>query len=278
VLGAGALVELEVLVDLRLALALGGLVDGELDEALAIADHLGHEGRVLGRDVVVGEVDHLGHREDVLVVLDPGLHRAELDVADDVVDGQQHPGVLEGVLDGGEAGEEGSVVAVALDEGVQCVAVSPDRGNVDRAMLVAELLGLGDADGAASGGLAIGVLDARHAEGDHAYPVAVLVLMGGDRGIGVQRAGQHEADAPLLQDVGDLVARAGLQAAVGDAPEAERVRVVVRGLQRVAHVELNVVNAVERHVVVIWDRRGDGRRRGLLGHAPSSSFVRGPGE
>src|SRR5256885_2854481 len=42
-----------------------------------------------GRDVVVGEVDHLRHPEHVLVVLHPPLHRTELDVADDVVDGQQ---------------------------------------------------------------------------------------------------------------------------------------------------------------------------------------------
>src|SRR6187200_2217208 len=41
VLRAGAAVELEVLVDLRLALALGGLVDRELHEALAVADDLG---------------------------------------------------------------------------------------------------------------------------------------------------------------------------------------------------------------------------------------------
>jgi hypothetical protein len=107
VLGPGALVELEVLVDLRLALALGGLVDRELHEALAVADDLGHERRVLGRDVVVGEVDHLGHPEDVLVELDPGLHRAELDVADDVVDGQQHAAVLGAVVDGLEAGRNG---------------------------------------------------------------------------------------------------------------------------------------------------------------------------
>jgi hypothetical protein len=51
--------------------------------------------------------------------------------------------------------------------------------------------------------------------------------MGGDRRVGVQRAGEDETDAALLQDVGDPVARAGLQPAVGDAPEAERVRVVV---------------------------------------------------
>ena len=86
VLGSGALVELQVLVDLRLALALGGLVDRELDAPVAVRDHLRHQRRVLGRDRLVGEVDHLGHPEHVLVVGDPLLHVPELDVADDVVD------------------------------------------------------------------------------------------------------------------------------------------------------------------------------------------------
>jgi len=41
----------------------------------------------------------------------------------------------------------------------------------------------------------------------------------------VQRARQHEADAALAQDVGYLLAVAGLEAAVGDSLEAQRVRV-----------------------------------------------------
>jgi hypothetical protein len=90
VLRARALVELEVLVDLRLALARGGLVDRELHAPVAARDDLRHERAVLRRDRLVGEVDHLGHPEDVLVVLDPLLHRAELDVADDVVDRDEH--------------------------------------------------------------------------------------------------------------------------------------------------------------------------------------------
>ena len=85
----GAPVELEVLVDLRLALALGRLVDRELHAAVAVGDDLRHQRRVLRRDVLVGEVDHLGHPEDVLVELDPLVHVAELDVADDVVDREQ---------------------------------------------------------------------------------------------------------------------------------------------------------------------------------------------
>ena len=147
----GALVELEVLVDLRLALALGGLVDRELHEALAVADDLGHERRVLGRDVLVGEVDHLGHPEDVLVVLDPRLHRAELDVADDVVDGQQHAAVLGAVLDG--ARSRGGRARRSRRARRRCAASRRRSGSwraLDGAVLVGELVGLGDALGAAA--------------------------------------------------------------------------------------------------------------------------------
>ena len=90
VLSARALVELEVLVDLGLAKALGRLVDRELDAAVPGGDDLRHQRRVLGRDRLVGEVDHLDHPEDPLVEVDPLLHVAELDVADDVVDREEH--------------------------------------------------------------------------------------------------------------------------------------------------------------------------------------------
>src|SRR5262249_1096836 len=59
VLCTRAVVELEVLVDLALALTLGRLVDRELDLPLAVRHHLRHQRGVLGRDVVVAEVDHL---------------------------------------------------------------------------------------------------------------------------------------------------------------------------------------------------------------------------
>ena len=55
VLHAGAAVEIEVLVDLRLLLARGRLVDRELDPAVAVRHHLGHERGILGRDVLVVE-------------------------------------------------------------------------------------------------------------------------------------------------------------------------------------------------------------------------------
>src|SRR5919198_3577435 len=86
VLDAGAAIEVEVLLDLALAPALGRLVERELDLPPAAEHDLRHEGRVLGGDVLVGEVDHLPEAHDALVEADPFVHAAELDVADDVVD------------------------------------------------------------------------------------------------------------------------------------------------------------------------------------------------
>ena len=89
VLDARAAVELEVLLDLALPLALGRLVDRELDLPLAVRHHLRHERRVLGRDVLVREVRELREAEHALVEADPLVHAPELDVADDVVDRDQ---------------------------------------------------------------------------------------------------------------------------------------------------------------------------------------------
>ena len=180
VLRAGALVELEVLVDLRLAAALGRLVERELHDAATVGDDLGHERRVLRRDLLVGEVDHLAHPEDVLVVAHPLVHPAELDVADDVVDAEQHPAVLGPVRDGLVAGQEGAAVARAPDEGVQRLAVRPDRREPHRAVLVLERVRLGDALGAARRRLALGAVDVGHGQRDDLDPVAVPAVVGGD--------------------------------------------------------------------------------------------------
>ena len=89
VLHARPVVELQVLLDLALPLALGRLVDRELDLPLAVRHHLGHESRVLGRDVLVREVRELREPEDARVEVDPLVHTAELDVAHNVVDRDQ---------------------------------------------------------------------------------------------------------------------------------------------------------------------------------------------
>ena len=87
VLHAGAAVELEVLLDLRSPLALRRLVDRELDPPRAVLHDLRHQRRVLGADVLVVEVNELLEAEHLAVELDPLVHLAFLDVADDVVDG-----------------------------------------------------------------------------------------------------------------------------------------------------------------------------------------------
>jgi hypothetical protein len=256
VLGAGALVELEVLLDLGLALALGRLVDGELDDALAVGDDLRHQGGVLGRDVVVGEVDHLLHVEDVLVERHPRVH--VLDVADDVVDREEHAGVGRAVRARLVAGQERALVVGARDEGVQRLAVGLDRRQAHGAVLVGGVVGRDDAVGAAGRGLAPRVVDIGDRQRDDLHAVAVGVVVGGDRRVGVQRAGQHEPDAALAQDERCPVAHAGLQAGVGDEREPEGARVEVRGLLGVADEQLHVVHAVERHVVLeaVVGRRG----------------------
>src|SRR5437667_109535 len=78
VLDAGAVVELEVLLDLALALPLGRLVDRELDLAAPVRHHLRHQRRVLRLNLIVAEVDDVGHAEDALVKLHPGVHASEL--------------------------------------------------------------------------------------------------------------------------------------------------------------------------------------------------------
>ena len=82
VLDSRTAVELEVLLDLTLALALRRLVDRELDLPLAVRHHLRHERRVLGGDVLVREVRELAESEHALVEADPLVHPTELDVAD----------------------------------------------------------------------------------------------------------------------------------------------------------------------------------------------------
>ena len=85
VLDTGRAVEVEVLLDLALAATLGRLVDREHD-LVVVPDHGGHQRRVLGGDLVVVEVGELVEAEHVLVVADPLVEVAALDVGHDVVE------------------------------------------------------------------------------------------------------------------------------------------------------------------------------------------------
>ncbi len=104
----------------------------------------------------------------------------------------------------------------------------------------------------------------RHAERDRLHPIAVALVVLGDPILAGQGPGEHKADAPLLEDVGDVVAGAGLQPSVGGLSEAKRVRVVVGRLGGVPHEQLEMVDAVDRHHVV---GLGCGAGLGFGGHA-----------
>jgi hypothetical protein len=86
-------------------------------------------------------------------------------------------------------------------------------------------------------------------QGDVLDAVAVEGGELADAGVPPQAAREHEPDLVLLEDVARAVADTRLGPGIRRLPEAERVLVVVRGLLRVAHVELDVVPAVERHEV-----------------------------
>ena len=77
VLHAGALVELEILFDLRLSAAFGRLVDGELHVAVAVGHHLRHQRRVFGGDVLVVEVLVELEAHHARVEVDPLVHACQ---------------------------------------------------------------------------------------------------------------------------------------------------------------------------------------------------------
>ena len=252
VLCAGAAVEVEVLLDLALALALGRLVDRELDLAAAVRHDLRHERRVLGLDVVVAEVDDVRHPEDALVELDPVVHLAELDVADDVVDVREaDTGRGVAVLrDRDVAGQERAAVVGAVDERVDRVAVGGDRRALDRPELVLVASAAPCTLRAPrDDGLAVGLRRVGHGERDVADAVAVLRVVLRDLVLLAQRARDDEADVSLLEHVGGAVAHSRLGPGVRGPREAHRVLVEVRSLLCVADPELDVIPAEQRHEV-----------------------------
>ena len=193
----GAAVELQVLLDLRLALALGGLVDRELELPAAVGHDLRHQRGVLGGDRLVGEVDQLGHAEDALVVAHPLLHVAELDVPDHVVDAREQR--LRGrVVARLEAGHERAVVAAALHEQVDRLPVGGDRGELHAAVLVLDPVRRGHAAGAVRHGVRVGGRGVGDAQRDLVDAVAVTALVVADLVLARERARDHEPDASLL--------------------------------------------------------------------------------
>ena len=136
-------------------------------------------------------------------------------------------------------------VLVAFDEGVHRVAVRRHGRVCDHAALVLASRRLAHAARAPTRGRLERCGGIVHAQRDRLHPVAVLAHVLGDVALRSHRRGEHQADLALLQHVRRSIAHTRLRTGIRDDVEAERVAVVVRGLSRVAHIQLDVVGAGE---------------------------------
>ena len=223
---------------------------------VAVGDDLAHQRGVVGGDVVADELGHVGEAHDPVVEAHPLVHVAELDVADDVVEGLEQPlrlalAALQRARPGDPAGQVGAVVAAAVDQGVHGLAVRRDRGDAHRAVLVGDVLGLADHGRAGAAGLGDAAVDVGHLERDVDDAVAVAAVVVGQRAVGVDGAVEHEADRAGAQHEALVVAVAGLGAGVGLELHAPGGLVVVRGLGGVADHEDDRVPAGHREDVAL---------------------------
>ena len=224
---------------------------------VAVRHHLAHQGRVLGLDLVVAEVDDVGHPEHALVELDPAVHLTELDVADDVVDRDQAGAAAAMPVrrQRDVAGEVRPVVLGPVDEGVDALAVGRDRRELDPPVLVLDPLRVCDAARSALQRLTVGVSRVRNLQGDVLRRIAVLGRETADVAVGTNAAREHEANVALLQHIRRAIANARLGAGVRDPLEAERVLVPVGRLLGVADPKLEVIPPLEWHEIALYHGR-----------------------
>jgi len=95
------------------------------------------------------------------------------------------------------------------------------------------------------------------------HTVAVPVHVRGDRRLGRERRGEHQADFSLLHEIAGAVTHPRFRAAVRHQRIAEGGAIKVTRLLGIPHVELDVVGAVDGEGVL----RDPGVREGQRGHA-----------
>ncbi len=202
---------------------------------------------------------------DGAVEVHPVVHFAQLHIADDVVNFVD-PYRLARDEHLFEAGHEHPAIAVAIDEGMDHIAVGVDRGDMHFAVVVFEDGWLLRAACAAPHRLAISARHIVHLKCNIANAVPVLhqpVYLGM---VCFVRGSQHKADVVLLEHITGFVAHARLQSSVCHHIEAEHRAVKVGCLLRVADKKPHMVNPSNRHnvhrftsIVAVPRRR---RRRG----------------
>ena len=217
-----------------------GSLSGNFTRWLPLATTLLISARVLGGDVVADELGHVREAHDPVVEVDPLVHVAELDVADDVVEGLEDPlRRVVGALHRGASARRsragtGPSYAAAVDQRVPGVAVRRDRGDPHRAVLVGHVVRLLEDRRALGAGVLDAGVDVGHLERDVDDAVAVPRWWSMHRAVRVDAALEHEPHGAALEHVGVVVAVAGLGPGVGDEVHAEGGHEEVRGLGRVA--------------------------------------------
>jgi non-specific serine/threonine protein kinase len=262
VLHARAAVELQVLVDLRLLLADGGLVQRELHPVVPARHHLAHQRGVLGGDVLADELGQVGEAHHPVVEGHPFVHGAELDVADDVVERDERGRLVDGAASCHVPRKVGAVVAGAVHQRVRGVTVGLDGRRAHRAVLVVDVVRLRHDRGARRARVRDALVHVGHLERHVEHAVAVPAVVVGDRAVRADRALDDEPDLPRRQHVRVMVAVPGLRPGVRLQPHAEGQLEVRRRLRRVPRRPDDRVPAGDRERVVA-DVMGDHARQAV---------------
>ena len=217
-LNAGTLVVVAVLLNLGLAHAVGGFVDGHLNVLVEVSDDDGSQRRVVGVDhlVIDGpesvEVEHLLVPAGSCLHLTIGLvanamvHVSEVGLGEEIVDG-----LLKVV--GPEAREESTLVVDTLDKGVDGVTVSSDGGNNDLTAVVLDGLGLAHGDCSTLDGLLVDTSSVINSEGDVLDAIAVLGNVSAELGSLLSEGRlKGKANVAVLNNVDASVSVASLEA------------------------------------------------------------------
>src|ERR1700677_2880220 len=123
----GPVVVLEIFLNLRLLAPLGRFIEREFDPSVAVRHDLRHQGRVLGGNVLIVEVLIEGKAHDGGVEVDPTVHLVPAHIAYHVIYVKQACGTSQMVVALPDvSGEKGTVIVLALDKGVNGVAVNGD--------------------------------------------------------------------------------------------------------------------------------------------------------
>ena len=218
VLDAGAAVVVDVLLDLGLAHAVGGLVDRHLNFLVEVDHDDRAEGRVLSVDLFVIDRPESVEVQHLFVPLSDGLHFAIGLVSDAMVDREQVNWGQHGVqflleVVGLESWEEGSLVVSSLHESVDGITVGLDRCGNHTSELVFSGLGLVDGRGSSLDALGIdsnGIVDGKRNIFDTVTVLGVVGLeLGG--GLGVDGSLEDVDDLVVADNVGGKVTVASLE-------------------------------------------------------------------